>query len=90
MTDQSIESLIDLNNKLSTATAELEAWDKKLSHWLGESHADMHILLSWMERAQGNIPREFREFVKEARERLTLRQNAFLHEFGNMNESGEN
>jgi hypothetical protein len=90
MTDQSIEFLVDLNNKLSAEVAQLEAWDKKLSTWLGDSHAYMHRLLSWMERAQGNIPPELREFIKEARENLTLRQNAFLKEFGDLNEPGEN
>jgi hypothetical protein len=104
MTDQSIEYLVDLNNKVSAEVARLEAEaasrdkvlellkeaDQKLSTWLGECHAEMHLLLNWMERAQGNIPPELTAFIKESREHLTLRQNAFLKEFGDMNEPGEN
>jgi hypothetical protein len=104
MSEPSIEYLVDLNNKLSAEVARLEAEIasrdkhikfleesvKKLAPWLGESHSYMQVLLSWMERAEGNIPPELREFIKEARMKLTLRQNAFLKEFGDMNEPGEN
>ena len=61
-----------------------------LAAWLGESHADLHLALEWMERVRGNLPPEFKEFIKEARANLTKRQNAFLKEFGDMNEPGEN
>jgi hypothetical protein len=84
MTEQSKEELDRLSSKLTIA--EMETLLPKLSQWLGECHADMHILLSWMERAQGNIPTELREFIKETRQRLTLRQNAFLKEFGDKEE----
>jgi hypothetical protein len=63
----------------------------KLTSWLAQSHAYQQLLLSWMEKAQGrNIPPEYWELVKEAREELTKNQNAFLKEFGDMNEPGKN
>jgi hypothetical protein len=104
MTDQSIEFFVDLNNKLSAEVARLETEcasrdkliellkeaDKKLSTWLGDCHARMHQLLIWMERAQGNIPPELTDLIKDARKNLTLQQNAFLKEYGDMNEPGKN
>jgi len=62
----------------------------KMADWLGESQADEHLLLGWMEGAQGNIPEEYWQAVRQARARLTANQNAFLKEFGDMNEPGQN
>jgi hypothetical protein len=104
MSDQSIEFFVNLSNKLSAEVARLEAEavcrdktlemlldaDKKIAAWLAESHAYLDLLLGWMERAQGNIPLELRKLVTEARENLTLRQNAFLKEYGDWNKPGEN
>jgi hypothetical protein len=104
MTDQSIEFLTDVGNKLSAEVARLEAEcasrDKvleefkkaegQLASWLGESHAYMNLLLGWMERAQGNIPPEFRELVTKARKNLTLQQDALFKEYGDWNKPGEN
>jgi hypothetical protein len=104
MTDQSIEFLTDVGNKLSAEVARLEAEcasrDKvleefkkaegKLACWLGDSHAYLSLLLDWMERAQGNIPPEFRELVTRARENLTLQQNALFKDYGDWNKPGEN
>jgi hypothetical protein len=105
MTDPTIEFLANLTNKLSAEIerldGEIASRDKvleefriassKLTNWLGESHAYLQLLLDWMERAQGrNIPPEYWRLVKDAREKLTLNQNAFLREFGDMNKPGEN
>jgi hypothetical protein len=104
MTDQSIEFFVELNNKLSAEIARLEAEiasrdkvlellkeaDKKLSAWLGDCHARMHQLLIWMEHAQGNIPPELTDLIKDARKNLTLQQDAFLKEYGDWNKTGEN
>ena len=35
---------------------ELQEYLGTMSTWLGESDAELTVLLNWMERAQGNIP----------------------------------
>ena len=82
-----LRDVIDSKDKL------IEQFKKstgQLARWLGDIHAHSHMLLSWMERAQGNIPPELQKLIKETRENLTLRQNAFLKEYGDYAEPGVN
>jgi hypothetical protein len=104
MTDQSIEFLTDVGNKLSAEVARLEAEcasrdkvleefkksERTLAGWLGDSHAYLELLLGWMERAQGNIPPELRKLITKARENLTLQQNELFKNYGDWNNPGEN
>jgi hypothetical protein len=62
----------------------------QLATWLGNSHAYLDVLLGWMERAQGNIPLELTKLIKKTRENLTLQQDAFLKEYGDLNKPGQN
>ena len=96
MSDQ-VQAQIDAVERLQ---AEIASRDKvleqfkvstgQLACWLGDSHVYLEALLGWMERAQGNIPPELTEFIKEARKNLTLQQDAFLKEYGDWNKPGEN
>lgn len=69
---------------------ELQEYLHTMATWLGESDAELTVLLNWMERAQGNIPPELRKLIKETRENLTRRQDSFFKKFGDWNKPGEN
>ena len=102
MSDQSIEFLVDLNNKLSTEVARLEAEvasrDRRIEllrvavEFLAESLAEMHGVMFKLLCALDNqdLNPAQQTLIAAAWQRLRTSQNAFLKEFGDMNEPGEN